>query len=229
MKKTPSTRVLIATAIGTGALALITARSVDRSMGVSMPGPGIAIVNERGFWSGLLGIDPDPIADCGELSEWLAEHPTAFHAHVERPAFTAELQYRPAACMACLEKPGATFADPWLKERVKALGTTELFVLRLSPGTGKRELPEITDALQMDIVEVAGTDTVPCAFLHAEPLPPGVPYRSVLLGFDRPQDASDRRVVLRDRRGELGGDLVLALPAGAATAYTQALNPQNTR
>jgi hypothetical protein len=172
----------------------------------------------------LFSFAPDPIADCAGLGEWLQDHPGAFDAHVERTGFTVDLQYRPAACTACGEGSTLTFTDPQFTTRVGELQASELFVLRVanrSDVTG--DALELTDALVADIVEVIGRDTIPCSFLHVEATPPNVPFRSAIIGFDRPQDSADRQLVVLDRTGRLGGHIVLELAPGRLQQFTTAL------
>jgi hypothetical protein len=168
---------------------------------------------------------PDPVKDCKALGQWLATHGKDLTAEVERPGFIAKLEYRPAACLACMEDHDALFADSTFIRRVSPLRTTELYVLKIFVGkAGSDSLYlELSESLLPDLVEVVGTDTVPCAFMHVEAMPSMMHYRSALIGFDRPQDGKDRSVVLRDSKRQFGGDLVFGLPKGGVSHYFTAL------
>lgn len=153
---------------------------------------------------------PAAIEDCSGLSAWLSRHSSLLVARVERAEFTAELQYRPAACMACLEDRTAAFMDKGFRARVAELVNTELYVLRIAPRPGfsaEAQQLVLSENLRGDLVEVVGTDTLKCAFVHVEAMPSMLPYTSVIIGFDRPQDDLDRRIILWDRAEGLGGDL----------------------
>lgn len=187
------------------------------------------VTNEQGFWSEVLGLEPEPLANCTELRQWIAEHPSAFRSNVVRPRLAVELQYRPAACIACMEAPESAFSAPTTRERMDRLAGSAQYVLHFTAGSSGGELPLLAESLRTSIVEVVGTDTLPCAFMHVETLPPGVPYASAIIGFDRPQDDLDHRVVLLDHDGALGGTIEFALPRGGASALAQALQPTSTR
>lgn len=175
---------------------------------------------DRGFF-GWSRPAPKPLRDCAGLAKWLAGHGDGFTARVERPGLVLEASYRPAACTACMENSGAAFADSLFRMRAAELGRSELYVLKLSPGKAGRDgmAMQLDKDLAGDLVEVVGQDTFPCSFIHVEALPSLLPYGTALAGFDRPQDGRDRHLVLRDREGRLGGDLVLSFPQGRLAAY----------
>jgi hypothetical protein len=183
------------------------------------------VVNEPSFWNKLFNTTPAPLADCEALRNWLSEHPGAFVSVQERPAFKAELHYRPAPCTACLELGDVQLTEKPFVERHRELAHSDQYVLRLYPKDRGGDLPKMDETWMPSVMEIVGTDTVPCAFLHVETLPPGVPYRSVLLGFDRAQDEQDRRLVIRDTGKLFGGDLHFNLPTGGPRALAEALNP----
>lgn len=191
--------------------------------------PPVEVVAKRGFFSELLDIQPRPLADCDEIREWLVEHPRAFHAVTERPGFAAELQYRPAVCMACLEQPSAKLSDPEFQKRQLELAGGDIYHLRISAGKEAGLIPRASLAWQQQIVQVLGSDTMPCAFVHVETLPPGLPYQSVVLGFDASDEPGDRSVIITDGDGTLGGDLVLNFPKGGGRALGQAIQPTETK
>lgn len=183
------------------------------------------VVNERGLVSRLLNLQPKPLADCAAVREWLEEHPKAFLSTVQRSTFKAELRYRPASCAACLEMPDALLADADYQQRRLELAGSDLYLLRIMPGAHPEETPRPGFNWQARIEEVVGGDTIPCAFVHVETLPPGIRYQNILLGFEAPQDTRDRQLIIRDPDGALGGDLIMPLPTGGPYALAQALNP----
>lgn len=175
---------------------------------------------EGGFLASLMP-PPRPAKDCKGLGKWLARNGGRFTSRVERPGFVLEASYRPAACTACMEAGGSTFADSAFQQRVVQLKATELYVLKVSARTDKQDTLnlEISDILMGDLIEVVGSDTFPCSFLHVEAVPSMLPYRTALVGFDRPQDGRDRHLVLHDPEGRFGGAITLTFPEGGLGAY----------
>ena len=179
---------------------------------------------EPSWFAGLFSSRPDPIVDCKGLSGWLSANGSSLVSTVEREGFTAELQYRPAACLACLENGTAAFMDDGLRARVAELDKTELYVLRIASRMDHSDdAPQLilSENLRGDLVAVMGPDTLECAFIHMEAMPSMLPYTSALIGFDRPQDGRDRRIILRDRADGFGGDLVFQF--GGLGRYTAIL------
>jgi len=213
----------------TGATAVVVGLLAMRQMG-PVPSTQLRtavpeVVNEPSIWNRLFNTTPAPLADCAALRNWLTEHPGAFVSVQERSEFKAELHYRPASCTACLELGDVQLTEKSFVERNSELAHSDQYVLRLYPKDGDGDLPKMDETWMPSVMEIVGTDTIPCAFLHVETLPPGVPYRSVLLGFDRPQDEQDRRLVIRDTGNLFGGDLHFNLPTGGPRALAEALNP----
>lgn len=187
------------------------------------------VVNKPGFWQDLLDLEPDPFEDCSEVTAWMKEHQEAFQSRIERKEVHVTVQYRPAACMTCLELGDVPLASAAYTERAVQLARSDQFVLRIQAPPTKTDIPAVDDTWVDRIVEIVGRDTVPCAFIHVETMPPGVPFRSVLLGFDRAQDAQDRKLMIRDHDQVLGGDLVFTMPTGGPRALAEAMNPSSSR
>lgn len=168
---------------------------------------------------------PSSVESCQALGKWLDKYGSGLVAKVERPGFEMELQYRPAACLACMENHDAVFADSTFQERVGQLKATELYVLKIYSGKSASDSShfELSEHLAKDLVEVVGMDTFPCAFFHVEALPSLVPYRSALIGFERPQDGRVRRVIFKDTQDHFGGDLIMDLPANGLSRYAEAV------
>lgn len=185
------------------------------------------VVNERSLISRMLNLQPKPLADCAAVREWLEEHPKAFLSTAARPALKAELRYRPASCAACLEMPDAQLTDADYMQRRLELAGSDLYLLRIMPGEQPEEVPQPGFDWQTRIAEVVGGDTIPCAFIHVETLPPGMRYQSILLGFDALQDMQDRQLIIRDVDDAMGGDLIMPLPTGGPRALAEAINPSN--
>jgi hypothetical protein len=165
-----------------------------------------------------------PIQNCHELGQWLAKHDKDLVATFERPGLTGELQYRPAACLACMEKRDAAFSDSAFLKRIDQLKATELYVLRIVAGKVSDSTQiELSENMASSFVEVVGRDTFPCSFMHVEATPSMMPYRSALIGFERAQDDKDRRVILLDSEKHLGGDLVMEFPAKGVSRYAAAV------
>lgn len=223
--KASTKRIILFTSATAVVLGLLAMRSLEPVPTTHAQAARPEVINEPSIWNRLLNLPPAPLTDCEEVRNWLAEHPGAFMNVQERAGFKAELHYRPAACTACLEVGDAQLTDGSFLERSRELAFSDQYVLRLYSKKGDGERPEVNDSWTSRIVEIVGTDTVPCAFLHVETMPPGVPYRSVLLGFDRPQDEHDRRLVIRDAEGQLGGDLHFDLPTGGPRALAEAIQP----
>ena len=228
MKNRSLFRIMLVTVVIVPAVLLIAARNGRKG---DVPGAmhPDEVLNERGFWGELLDITPEPITDCAGVREWLAEHPRALYARVQRAQLTAELTYRPGVCTACLELPDAALVDAAVRDRMATLSNGGLYALRFAVGTDPAAHHALRDTLQAYIVEVIGTDTLPCAFMHVETMPPGVPYSSAIIGFDRAQDRADRRIIIRDPHNAFGGDVTLALPLGASKALAEAIDPNATR
>lgn len=167
--------------------------------------------SESSWFANLFTARQATVRDCSGLNSWFAENNSSFVSKVERADFTVELQYRPAACSACLEDRAASFTEPGFRARVAQLDKADLYVLRVRSATGRsddgRRL-NLSEDLLKDLAEVVGPDTLECAFVHVEALPSMLPYTSALVGFDRPQDGLDRRVILRDRSDDFGGDII---------------------
>lgn len=175
---------------------------------------------DTGIFAWLM-LPPKPVDDCRGLGKWLDKYGERFNSRVERPGFVLEASYRPAACTACMEERGSVFADSAFRQRVAQLKATEFYVLKVTVGKNEQDtlFLELSDILIADLIEVVGRDTFPCSFMHVEAVPSSLPYRSALVGFDRPQDGRDRYLVLRDREGHFGGDLNLVFPEGSMKAY----------
>lgn len=176
---------------------------------------------DAGFLGRLFRTKVKPAKDCGELGEWLAKHRQQLAAKAETPGFTLDAEYRPAVCTACLEERQALFTDRAFQKRVAELKPTELFVLKFTerPGVPDSLRLNLDDNLAADLVEVVGNDTFNCAFMHIEATPSMLPYRTVLIGFERVQDDKDRQLVLLDRSTQRGGDVKLLFQPGGMRAF----------
>lgn len=184
--------------------------------------PPALVSHEPDLLRRVLNLPPKPITDCRALASWLKERPLALHARVARKDFIVELQYRPPICSACAEAPNAGFSSPAITRRLAELQGGDLFHLRLSP-TGSVQMPAIGMGWEPRIAMIAGHDTIPCAFVHAETLPPIARHRSILLGFEAAPSTADRTVLIADADGTMGGDLLMKLPANAPRALNQAI------
>lgn len=176
---------------------------------------------DAGFFGRLFRTKAKPATNCEELGEWLAKHRQQLTAKAETQGFILAAEYRPAACMACMEEREALFTDATFQKRVAELKPTELFVLKFTERTGVPDSlrPSLDDSLAENLVEVVGGDTFNCAFLHIEATPSMLPYRTVLIGFERVQDDKDRQLVLLDRPGQWGGDVKLLFQPGGVKAF----------
>lgn len=191
----------------------------------SGPSEGKEVPGRMSWTSWIRDVLKPEVRDCEGLRYWMAEHSSLFRARVERSTFSAELYYRPAACVACMENQQAQFHDPGLRSRIRELGGGELYMLRFTPDeqVGDSLFDLSWDVLMDDFVEIVGSDTVPCSFLHAEAMPSMAPYRSLTLGFDRVQDGHERKLILLDRSGKFGGDVCFSFPERAVEAYMNAV------
>jgi hypothetical protein len=219
-------RTLILASAVIGSVVVLLALRAPTPAPVSEQGtPPAEVVNEPGLMEKLFNIPPAPLTDCGSVRGWLVEHPRAFHAVLARPHYSVEIQYRPPLCTACFELPNARLDEPGFKQRSEELAGGDSYLLRIFPGPGPETPPVASMAWQHRIVQVVGVDTLPCAFVHVETLPPGVKHQNLLLGFDTGSLQEDRSVIIKDSDGTLGGDLVLTLPKGGTRALAQALHP----
>lgn len=223
--KASTKRIILFTCATAVVLGLLAMRSLEPVPTTHAQAAQPEVINEPSIWNRLFNLPPAPLADCEEVRNWLAEHPGAFVNVQERAGFKAELHYRPASCIACLELGDAQLTDASFLERSRELAFSDQYVLRLYLKEGDGKGLELNDSWTSRIVEIVGADTVPCAFLHVETMPPGVPFRSVLLGFDRAQDAQDRKLLIRDHDRVLAGDLVFTMPTGGPRALAEAIQP----
>jgi hypothetical protein len=155
--------------------------------------------------------------DCKELLDWMREYPEAMTVKASRAERTVEVRYVPALAAACAEQPEAVFTDVGLQGRAAQLSGGDQYVLRFRSKAGRTE--DVLGLVQAEVMEVVGGDTLPCAFLHEEPAPPVVPWRTVVLGFGHHQDASDRTLVLLDKSGKLGGPWTFRFPEGSFSQF----------
>lgn len=227
--KASSIRIILLTMAGTTVLGLYALRVEQPGSKDTTCSIPVEVVNQKGLLNKLFNIQPSPLKNCSEVAEWMKEHPNAFQSVVQRSEFEAVLQYRPAPCMACLEMSDADLTDDAFVERIGQLENSEQYVLRLHPSNRNSILPQVDGLWQPRVVEIIGLDTIPCAFLHVETMPPGVPFSSVVLGFERLQDDEDRQVLISDLDGTLQGDLLFTLPKGGPSALLGALNPTSQR
>ena len=170
------------------------------------------------------------VRDCASMELWWERYGEELSVVVDRPGWVISLQYRPAERIACKEFTNG-WGRPEFHDRAEVLRATEHYVLRLLPKKkrpGGFDDPLLPDDGWPETLEVIGEDTVPSAFSHVEAMPSSLPYRSVLLGFDRPQDGADRSVVLRDEEGLWGGDVVFRWRPGAFLRYENAVRPGST-
>lgn len=200
-------------------LALLVASCTDGPLGEQKVGAGHPDADGAGLFSWLRPT-PKPLTDCAGLAKWLASNGDRFTAKIKRPGFEVEATYRAAACTACMEDREAAFADTAFQARVAQLRQTELYILKLTPGQEGDSLTlDLGAQLAGSLVEVVGTDTFPCSFIHVEALPSLLPYRTALIAFDRPQDDRDRQLVLLDPASSYGGNLTFLFPQGHLRTY----------
>lgn len=200
-------------------LALLVASCSDGPIGEQKIGGDHPDADGAGLFSWLRPT-PKPLTNCAGLAKWLASNGDRFTAKVKRRGFELEATYRAAACTACMEDREAAFADTAFQIRVAQLRQTELYILKLTPGqVGDSLMLDLGADLAGSLVEVVGTDTFPCSFIHVEALPSLLPYRTALIAFDRPQDDQDRQLVLLDPSSTYGGNLTFSFPQGHLRAY----------
>lgn len=180
-----------------------------------------------GWWSRVSAVFRRSIDDCEDLRDWLADEGRQLRSTVEADGGTWVLTYAPMAARYCLadadaygsvEEPTATILDRGRR--------SAMYILEVRPG---QDAAWTDDPLPTGsvVAEVLGTDTLPCALLHREPLPPSTGFKRYLLGFDRPEDARDRSVVIHRGAAGASAPIVIRLRPGAVQAF-EALNTQRT-
>ncbi|MBP6390577.1 MAG: hypothetical protein KA352_06765 [Flavobacteriales bacterium] len=169
------------------------------------------------------------IEDCADLREWMEGDGARLSCRSRNNSFEVRLRYIPSPvryCMAPLDvfdEGEASAASAIAKGQV-----TTQYILELQPlAASAFETPQPLRFTEADIVEVLGTDTVPCAFVQHEPRVPSMPFQRSILGFDHPESPMDRKIVIRDRDGRHGGDILLRFDPGVFKTYDM-LNVDST-
>lgn len=160
---------------------------------------------------------PPSVRSCSELSGWLARNTDVLTQRVEHDDGTITLQYRPAECLACQERPAWSFQDPAFKIRVEQLSHAEMYLFRVARAGASEEAGSLWDLpgeeLRDRFVRLAGEDTTRCSFVHVEAMPSFARYRTAIVAFDVPNGTGHRTVVLRDREQLAGSDLAFTFNA----------------
>lgn len=181
------------------------------------------------LWAGVSSFLSSEIDDCAELRAWLSEHGVGLISASHNRSFEVRIRCIPSAvryCMTPLDAFGQNGASA-SSAIVQGQFTTQ-YIVELRPRTVSAFDPLGSWRFaEEDIVEVLGGDTVPCAFVQHEPPVPSLPYRRAIIGFDHPESPLDRRIMIRDRDGSHGGDLLLHFDAGVFKAYDM-LNVDST-
>ena len=200
-------------------LAAVLAGSLWAAFLVERPASDRVRPHDGGLLNELFNVEPAILTDCAALRSWLQDRPNAFVARYEHPEYRAELHYRPAACTFCLEHPDGDFSGTESTKRLTELASSEQYVLRIA--TRERETNVEPHVSPAEVVRIEGTDTVPCVFVHHEPPVPGVPFRTLLLGFDRSQSNSDRTILIRSV--DFPSRMEFILPKGGPSAISSAV------
>lgn len=151
---------------------------------------------EQGLLAALSDRVKGPLQDCAGLRAWWIEEGAGFSVERTNGQGGFQLQYRPAACAACMERQDAiALSDAGLRSRYRELAAAETYVLQAALKDQEAFLASSGD-LAGRIREVVGNDTVACAFAHIEATPSLMPHLNILIGFDRPQDTRERTVLV---------------------------------
>lgn len=125
---------------------------------------------------------PEPFKTCRDLLLWRQAHRANFFGQVSYGPWQISVDRRTPACTACMEGDINTMIDQAWHKRVKELKYTSTYVLQLRPEIGD---PKLNDHdLQTALFELVGPDTIPCSLLQKELVPSGVPYKTLLIGFE---------------------------------------------
>lgn len=165
--------------------------------------------------------DSTPALTCADYLQHVQQHFGGLMQAVERNGVRHELIYVPTAMAACRGGSSTPVSTAGADQYILRFG-------RSRQADGMDSL-HVLDGLPFEqaFVEVVGGDTVPCAFAHGEPAPTHAPFTTVVIGFDHPQDAHDRTVVLRDAQGTLGGDLVFEFRQDLFLDHVEWMNDRN--
>jgi|GEM_PF-5366189 len=169
------------------------------------------------------------IEDCAGLHAWLQEEGAGLDCGTRNKAFVFRIRYVPSAVRYCMAPLDAFGESGRSAASVISQGMfTTQFILEIQPLAGAMlDASQPLRFVETDIVEILGTDTMPCAFLHHEPRIPSLPYQRLILGFDHPESSMDRKIVLRDRDGTHGGDVILRFDQGVFQVF-EMLNVDST-
>lgn len=172
----------------------------------SAPKPGF-------FVTGIADREHQP-RTCKEVRDAFMHDRSAHVSVVARRGMRWELEYRPAVLRSCMEHPESALDDPDLKAVIVEHSRSCSYVLRSHRSNTQQEAPfQLSGIGPNDIEEIVNGDTAICGFFHVEPLPDLVPYRSAMIAFERTDRPGERSVVVRDREGRWGGDLVFHFPS----------------
>lgn len=168
-------------------------------------------VAEQTFFSRLFSgmVTQTELEDCPGLMDWLRLNPTVLTEKFVGNGFTIVLELQLAECLACKDLPKAKFIDSnFIKQLADHTGTTAyvMRVVRNSDDKG-RSFDPFVKLTERNVMQVIGSDSIPCAFLHFEASPAMAPHRTALLGFETASGTFARQVLIRDTTGELGGDI----------------------
>jgi len=156
-----------------------------------------------------------PPTGCKELKGWLTSHRSFLTGTVIRSSRRWEVQYRPALLSACRNYPEGKFSDTDLRREVEESVLSTTYALHLTNDKQNDRDDEVfwNEELGKDIVEVLGGDTLPCAFIHLEPGPGFLKYRTAMIGFDHGQLPVKRQIIINDPLDRFGGAISFLIDA----------------
>lgn len=189
------------------------------------PRPAVAEQEER-----LENIRVSKDLDCATLVRLVREELGGLRAVAPGEGPCPSIQYRPAEVEQCMELASIGRDTVPIASIDRPVDASEQYVLSIPRAMVLARPDEdafgayLAQGLVHDLVELVDGDTVPCAFIHLESGAAMAPERKVLVGFDRPQDGRERRLLLLDRQGFFGRDLLFTFKPGVFSAYHKSIS-----
>lgn len=182
-----------------------------------------AVEDAPGRWNKFVQFILPSLDDCADVREWMADHRNMFEQVSGKNGVKLSLRRVPAICAVCQDNDwSSSLEDPALLKLLAARRGTDAFILTLNvlaqAGTAADSL--LFDDLRNEACgtrwfEIAGRDTVPCAFIHVEATGDMVPGAIVLLGFDHQDDVDARTVLLMPKDNGAGPEFIFKFSKAA--------------
>lgn len=172
-----------------GSMSLFMGACTSDTSTVPITGSGASAITQEG------SVTPEPATTCEDVLAWWTEQGKALrHVSGSDPRFS--LQWTPEVCTVCKEHAKATLDEPAVAAAIGRLSADQQYILRYAVKGDRTGAEQWTTLSAERMYQIVEQDTMAAAFVHAEPVPEHVPYRTALVGFDGVLGDRSREVVL---------------------------------